>query len=417
MSRQGACTRGRSWTGRRAAPDWRRTGRRLLPDRLSATGQASRGLQVNTGTLQPSSRLQGTPHAPDLRQWSVLLTLPSVTAPLTYVTLSAAARLLNSAKAQLQDGGQGSRLAWRGARAAATTTTTTITANTPTITTATTTGDTPITSTSTTTTIHSSAPSRAACVTSRHVPTPPCPLPHRRHRTAAALHRPAPPRPSLTAAPVTTTRHSRVTHRVVLHVGTRVTQHQRFTHRRTVHTQFYGAARKLPRRQSSSLLTLISTHLLNSQAAGFDTSDNEDVRKKWSAMDSNYGFTAANNCKFCDGASTGPPRSQSPLHTRGGGSRALRVRAGTAHSKTSPALHSAPPPPQNHGNKLAKTCRLTPSQEGCVCVAIMEDYFTKRTEAQPLKDKTATSVAVFICETVCRHDVPAVQITEQGRQL
>ncbi len=51
-------------------------------------------------------------------------------------------------------------------------------------------------------------------------------------------------------------------------------------------------------------------------------------------------------------------------------------------------------------------------------MAIMEDYFTKRTEAQPLKDKTARSVAVFICETVCRHGVPAaVQITEQGRQL
>ncbi len=50
-------------------------------------------------------------------------------------------------------------------------------------------------------------------------------------------------------------------------------------------------------------------------------------------------------------------------------------------------------------------------------MVIMEDYFTKRTEAQPLKDKTARSVAVFICETVCRHGVPAVQITEQGRQL
>ena len=45
------------------------------------------------------------------------------------------------------------------------------------------------------------------------------------------------------------------------------------------------------------------------------------------------------------------------------------------------------------------------------------DYFTKWIEANALKDKTAVSVAQFLYNCICRHDVPAIQINYQGREF
>lgn len=46
------------------------------------------------------------------------------------------------------------------------------------------------------------------------------------------------------------------------------------------------------------------------------------------------------------------------------------------------------------------------------------DYFSKWSEARPLQNKTAVSVARFIYDDViCRHGCPKIQISDQGREF
>ena len=48
-----------------------------------------------------------------------------------------------------------------------------------------------------------------------------------------------------------------------------------------------------------------------------------------------------------------------------------------------------------------------------VCI----DHFTKWSEAKPLKDKSAPSIAQFLHEVICRRGCTKIKINEQGREF
>nr|XP_040565504.1 uncharacterized protein LOC121115346 [Lepeophtheirus salmonis] len=45
------------------------------------------------------------------------------------------------------------------------------------------------------------------------------------------------------------------------------------------------------------------------------------------------------------------------------------------------------------------------------------DYFSKWTKGEPLKDKTAVSVASFLFKLICRHSCGKIHINDQGREF
>ena len=57
-----------------------------------------------------------------------------------------------------------------------------------------------------------------------------------------------------------------------------------------------------------------------------------------------------------------------------------------------------------------------PEVDGYKYVVVAIDYFSKWSEARPLYDKTAVSVARFLYDDIiCRHGCPRIQINDQGR--
>lgn len=59
-----------------------------------------------------------------------------------------------------------------------------------------------------------------------------------------------------------------------------------------------------------------------------------------------------------------------------------------------------------------------PEVSGYKYVVVAIDYFSKWSEAKPLRDKTAVSVAKFIYDDViCRHGCPKIQISDQRREF
>ena len=48
--------------------------------------------------------------------------------------------------------------------------------------------------------------------------------------------------------------------------------------------------------------------------------------------------------------------------------------------------------------------------DGYCCLIVCIDYFSKWSEAKPVKDKTAPTTAQFIYEIMCRHGCFSVQI-------
>ena len=48
-----------------------------------------------------------------------------------------------------------------------------------------------------------------------------------------------------------------------------------------------------------------------------------------------------------------------------------------------------------------------------VCI----DYFSKWSEAKPIKDKSASTVAQFLYEVICPHGCMKIQINDQGREF
>ena len=49
----------------------------------------------------------------------------------------------------------------------------------------------------------------------------------------------------------------------------------------------------------------------------------------------------------------------------------------------------------------------------CRLVFIIE-YFSKKSEAKPIKNKSGATVAQLLCEVVCRHGCFEIQINDQG---
>jgi len=59
-----------------------------------------------------------------------------------------------------------------------------------------------------------------------------------------------------------------------------------------------------------------------------------------------------------------------------------------------------------------------PEVDGYKYVVVAIDYFSKWSEARPLFDKTAVSVARFLYDDIiCRHGCPRIQINDQGREF
>ena len=61
-------------------------------------------------------------------------------------------------------------------------------------------------------------------------------------------------------------------------------------------------------------------------------------------------------------------------------------------------------------------CNL-PEMNGYKHLIVMIDYFSKWSEAKPVQDKTAPTVARFLYEMICRHGCFKTQISDQGREF
>ena len=61
-------------------------------------------------------------------------------------------------------------------------------------------------------------------------------------------------------------------------------------------------------------------------------------------------------------------------------------------------------------------CNL-PEVDGFKHLVVCIDYFSKWSEAKPIKDKTAPTVTQFLYEIVCRHGCISIQINDQGRDF
>ena len=58
-----------------------------------------------------------------------------------------------------------------------------------------------------------------------------------------------------------------------------------------------------------------------------------------------------------------------------------------------------------------------PECDGYHYFILAVDYFSKWTEGEPLKDKTAASVANFLFKVIYRHSCVKIQINDQGREF
>lgn len=50
-------------------------------------------------------------------------------------------------------------------------------------------------------------------------------------------------------------------------------------------------------------------------------------------------------------------------------------------------------------------------------MVVAVDYFTKWVEAEPIRDKTAATIAHFLLKLICRHGCAEIQINDQGREF
>jgi hypothetical protein len=84
--------------------------------------------------------------------------------------------------------------------------------------------------------------------------------------------------------------------------------------------------------------------------------------------------------------------------------------------KVTPALKPVTVEPQVMKQVGVDLIQL-PESNGFIYVIVLIDYFSKWTEAEPLKDKTAVSVAGFLYKVICRHGCFEIQINDQGREF
>jgi len=92
-------------------------------------------------------------------------------------------------------------------------------------------------------------------------------------------------------------------------------------------------------------------------------------------------------------------------------------RANTATLKVVPEMQPVAVPPAVFKQIGIDICKLPRSDDGYEYVVMAIDYFSKWSEAEKLKDKSARSVAEFIYKLICRHGCHKVQINDQGREF
>ena len=91
-------------------------------------------------------------------------------------------------------------------------------------------------------------------------------------------------------------------------------------------------------------------------------------------------------------------------------------RHGKLQNTISPEMQSIPVPNQVMAQIGVDICNL-PDVDGFKHLVVCIDYFSRWSEAKPLKDKSATSVACFLYEIICRHGCIKNQINDQGREF
>ena len=84
--------------------------------------------------------------------------------------------------------------------------------------------------------------------------------------------------------------------------------------------------------------------------------------------------------------------------------------------KQNSKVQSIPVPSEVMKQIGVNICNL-PTVDGYKHLVVAKDYFSKWSEANPLKDKLAISVAEFLYELVCRHGCFQIQINDQGREF
>lgn len=82
----------------------------------------------------------------------------------------------------------------------------------------------------------------------------------------------------------------------------------------------------------------------------------------------------------------------------------------------SPELQSVPVPSEVMKQIGIDICNL-PEVDGYKHLVVCIDYFSKWSEAKPLKDKLAESVSKFLYEIICRHGCMRIQINDQGKEF
>ena len=92
-------------------------------------------------------------------------------------------------------------------------------------------------------------------------------------------------------------------------------------------------------------------------------------------------------------------------------------RARPRFVKAAPEMHPLPVEATPWQQIDIDICSLKATPDGFRYIVVVVDYFTKWIEAKALKDKTAVSVAQFLYECFCRHDMPAIKINDQGREF
>lgn len=91
-------------------------------------------------------------------------------------------------------------------------------------------------------------------------------------------------------------------------------------------------------------------------------------------------------------------------------------KQGDLKLKSKSELHSVPVPTMVMKQIGVDLCSL-PEVDGFRHLVVCIDYFSKWSEAKPIMNKKATTIAQFLYELLCRHGCFSIQINDQGREF
>lgn len=92
-------------------------------------------------------------------------------------------------------------------------------------------------------------------------------------------------------------------------------------------------------------------------------------------------------------------------------------RVNDAHFKVVPEVRPVGAPRDVMKQVGVDLIKLPESVDGMKYACVLVDYHSKWTEAEALPDKSATGVARFLHEVMCRHGCFQIQINDQGREF